>query len=60
MYDAGNPKPVACDNLEGGMGREVGEGFKREGIYTYLWPIHVEVWQKPPQYCRVSILQLKM
>ena len=44
MYDAGNPKPVACDNLEGGMGREVGEGFKREGIYTYLWPIHVEVW----------------
>ena len=60
MYDAGNPKPVPCDNLEGGMGREVGEGLKREGIYIYLRPIHVEVWQKPSQYCRVSMLQLKM
>ena len=30
MYDAGNPKPVLCDNLEGwageGGGREVQEG----------------------------------
>ena len=30
MYDAGNPKPVLCDNLEGwdgeGGGREVPEG----------------------------------
>ena len=30
-------------NLGGGMGREMGEGFKREGIYVYLWLIHVEV-----------------
>ena len=27
----------------GGMGREVGGRFKREGIYVYLWLIHVEV-----------------
>ena len=27
----------------GGMGREVGWRFKREGIYVYLWLIHVEV-----------------
>ena len=30
MYDAGNPKPVLCENLEGwdgvGGGREVQEG----------------------------------
>ena len=26
-----------------GMGREMGGSFKREGIYVYLWLIHVEV-----------------
>ena len=26
-----------------GMGREMGERFKREGIYVYLWLIHVEI-----------------
>ena len=25
------------------VGREMGGSFKREGIYVYLWPIHVEV-----------------
>jgi len=25
------------------MGREMGERFKKEGIYVYLWLIHVEV-----------------
>ena len=32
-----------CINLEGWMGREMGRRFKREGIYVYLWVIHVEV-----------------
>ena len=32
-----------CINLEGEMGREMGERFKGEGIYVYLWLIHVEV-----------------
>ena len=27
----------------GGMGREMGGRFKREGMYVYLWLIHVEV-----------------
>ena len=26
--------------------REMGRSFKREGIYVYLWLIHVEVLQK--------------
>jgi len=30
----------SCINLEGW---EMGERFKREGIYVYLWVIHVEV-----------------
>ena len=27
----------------GGMGREMGGNFRREGIYVNLWLIHVEV-----------------
>ena len=22
-----------------------------EGTHVYLWLIHIDVWQKPPQYC---------
>ena len=37
-------KQELCINLEGwDGGGEIGGGFKREGIYVYLWPIHVEV-----------------
>ena len=27
---------------------------------VYLWLIHVNVWQKPEQYCKAIILQLKL
>ena len=27
--------------------------------YVYLWLIHIDVWQKLSQYCKVIILQLK-
>ena len=26
---------------------------------VYIWLIHVDVWQKPTQYYKASILQLK-
>ena len=42
------------------MGWEVGKRFKREGMYVHLWLIHVDVWQKPTQYCKAIILQLKI
>ena len=29
-------------------------------ICIYLWLIHVDVWQKPTQYCKAIILQLKI
>ena len=48
---------MLCDNLEGWDG--VGGRFKREGTYVYLQLIHVDVWQKPIQYCTI-ILQLKI
>ena len=53
LYDAGKPKLVLCDNLEGWDGVGDGRGFKREGTYGYLWLFNVDVWQKPSQYCKV-------
>ena len=41
------------------MGWEMGGRFKRKGTFVYLQLIHVDVWQKPSQYCRAIILQLK-
>ena len=44
------------------MGREVeGEvsGWRGTGAHVHPWLIHVDAWQKPPQYCKVIILQLK-
>ena len=32
------------------MEREVGGGLRREGTHVCLWPIHVDVWQRPSQY----------
>ena len=41
-----------------GMGLEVGGRFKTEGTYVYLWLIHVDIWEKPTQYCKAITLQL--
>ena len=51
LYDAGKPKLVLCDNLEGWDGVGVGRGFKGEGAHVYLWLVHAVVWQKPAQHC---------
>ena len=34
--------------------------FRMKGPHVYLWPIHTDVWQKPSQFCKVIILQLKL
>ena len=36
-----------------------GRGFQVGGSHMHLWMIHIDVWQKPPQYCNGIILQLK-
>ena len=38
----------------------MGGRFKREGTYVYLRLIHVDVWQKPTQYCKAITLQVKV
>ena len=42
----------------GGVGW--GGRFKMEETHVYLGLIHVDVWQKPTQYCTAIILQLKV
>ena len=42
----------------GGMGRAGGR-FKREGIYVYLWLIHIVVRQKPTKIIKQLSLNLK-
>ena len=48
--------PALCDNLE----RWDGVGDGREGTHIHLRLIHVDIWQKPTQYCKAIILQLKI
>ena len=35
------------------------EGVQDGETHVHLWLIHVNVWHKPPQYCKVIRLQLK-
>ena len=51
---------MLCDNLEGGIGWDVQGRFKMEGTYVYLWLIRVVIQQKPTQYCKAIIFQLKI
>ena len=44
--------------LRNGVG--VGKRLKREGMYVYLWLIHVVIWHKPTQHCKAIILKLKI
>ena len=40
------------------MGREMGE-VSVWGTHVHPWLIHVDVWQKQLQYCKVISFQLK-
>ena len=60
MHEAGHSKLVLWDNREG-WGREGGgRGVQDGGTPVHSWLIHVDVWQKSPQYCKVIILQVKL
>ena len=59
MHEAGHSKPVLWDNSDrwGGEGSEM--GFQDAGTHVHPWLIHIDVWQKPPQYYKVITLKLK-
>ena len=59
MHEAGHSKPMLWDNLDGWGGDGGGRKVQDRETHVHLWLIHVYVWQKPPQYCKVIILQLK-
>ena len=60
IHETGHSKLVHWDNPEGwdGEGGGVGGGLGW-GTHVHPWLIHINVWQKPPQYCKVISLQLK-
>ena len=35
------------------LGQQVSLASEDKGIYAYLWPIHVDVWQKPT-HCKAK------
>ena len=54
---------LKCLRWEGSHPRGMGWGRRWEGgsgwgTHVYPWLIHVNVWQKPLQYCKVISLQL--
>ena len=58
MHETGHSKLVHWDNPQG-WGRS-GEGVQDGGRHVQPWLIHVNLWQKPPQHCKVISLQLKL
>ena len=40
--------------------KKIGEWGWVGGIYVYLWLIHIDIWQKPTQYCKTTILRLEI
>ena len=68
----GNIYTIICKTASGNLLCDVGSstqgsvttyggerGLQEEGTHVYLWLLHVDVWQKPIQYCKAIILQLK-
>ena len=43
LYGSGNSNRSSVSTSRGGMGWEMAGKFEMEGIYVYLWLIHVEV-----------------
>ena len=59
MHEVGHSKLVLQDNTEGWEGEGHGRGLQDEGTHVHPWLIHVDVWKKLPQYCKLINLQLK-
>ena len=57
MHEAGCSGLVHWEDPEGWDGEEGGRSGW--GTHVHPWQIHVNVWQKPLQYCKVISLQLK-
>ena len=59
MYKTGHSMLMHWDNPEGWDGEGGESGDSGWETHVHPWLIHVNVWQKPPQYCKVISLQLR-
>ena len=59
MQDTESLGLVHWDDPEGWYGEGSGRGVQEVGTRVHPWLIHVNVWLKPLQYCKVISLQLK-
>ena len=60
MHETGCTGLVHWDDPEGWDGEGSGRRGSGWGSHVRPWLIHVDVWQKPVQYCKVISLQLKL
>ena len=60
-FDAGSRalKASALGQPRGCNGEGGGSRLKDRQTHVHLWLIHVPVWQKPPQYYKIIVLQLR-
>ena len=58
MHETGCSGLVHWDDPEGCDGEEGGRGVSGWGTHVHPWLIHVNVWQKTLQYCKVISLQI--
>ena len=59
MYETGCSGLVHWDDPEGWDGEGGGRKVSSPQDAGHPWLIHVTVWQKPLQYCKVISFQLK-
>jgi len=58
-YDSGNSNWGSVTTWRGEREWEVKGRLKRKGTRVYIWLAHVDVRQRPMQYCEAIFLQLK-
>ena len=58
MHEAGYSKLVLWDNPEGWDGEGGRWRVQDGGTRVHPWLIHVDVWQKPSQYCNYPPIKI--
>ena len=44
--------------MDGRSGERGASGVQDEGTHVHPWLIHVDAWQKPPQYCNYPPIKI--
>ena len=57
MHETEHSGLVHWDDPEGWVWEGVGSEVQDGGTHAYPWLIHVNVWQKPLQCCKIIIVK---